>query len=168
MSRAFGQRGLASKRSFFWARHLRLHMSMYFVFFIGRNLHACVCVFFFYEMITTVKLCAFVRWVRVNVYKIVLSLLKCMCHDKAIVARDRHLASAQVVCVRVCMWEGEQSRESPALRPQAAAAFTVCLNASTTLDLAAKHALTHKTPVLTDSQYYCSHLHTHTHTYKHS
>lgn len=154
MSRASSQHGLASTRSFFWARLLRVHTSMYFVyvffiFFIGRNLLVCVLRVLFYEMIPTVKLCVFVQWVRVTVYKIVLSLLKCMCHDKAIVARDCHLATAQIVCV--CEREGEQSRESPALRPQAAAAFTVCLNASTTLDLAAKHtqnASAHRQPVL--------------------
>lgn len=123
-------------------------------------------------MITTVKFRVFcamnVAQRRVTVYNIVLSLSTCTCHDKAVVARDRHLATAQVVCLCVCEREREQSRESPALRPQAAAAFTVCLNASTTLDLAAKHTLTHKTPMLKDSQYYCSHLHTHTHTCKHS
>lgn len=67
--------------------------------------------------------------VRVAVYGIVLSLSKCMCHDKAIVARDCRLAAAQSVC------EGE----SCAPRPQAAAAFTVCLDTSTTQDLPAKH-----------------------------
>lgn len=72
------------------------------------------------------------RSVRVAVYGIVLSLSKCMCHDKAIVAGDCRLAPTQSVC------EGE----SCAPRPQAATAFSVCLDTSTTQDLTAKHTIT--------------------------
>ena len=156
-------------------------------FFIGWNLHACVCVRgvcvnVFYEMITTLKLCVSVR-VWVAVYKIVLSLLKCMCYDKAIVARDRHLATAQIVCVCVlvcvcvcvcvCVWEreraGEQSRESPALRPRAAAALPSAWTLAprwTWLPNTHSHtkkASAHRQPVLLQPP---SHPYTHTNTAK--
>ena len=154
-------------------------------FFIGWNLHACVCVRgvcvnVFYEMITTLKLCVSVR-VWVAVYKIVLSLLKCMCYDKAIVARDRHLATAQIVCVCVlvcvcvcvcvCVRERKSGRAKPRVSCSQAAgccSLTVCLNTSTTLDLAAKHTLSHKKSQRSQTASTIAATFTPIHTYKHS